>query len=269
MPDVAPFLPALAVLLLLLLLSDYEYTSQMMSFAYDRHLPTGTTWRDLFDMVRGVGWRDSRGRGSRGRGEGSESRGRGEGEAGRGGTAGGGARGGTAGGRREGKQGEEGEEGEGEQGEEGKEGRESRGRGNGVYAVMVAELVVAGGWVGGGGAMQWGYCAVTIQQGCAQPSIIYHVCLHSHTMPLRQAFRYISTTTPSAVPSVCPPSLQVIVMSRKPEFFSYNMPLYEVVTPDGLMRPVLAAKRGGLYCGGSARQVGWWCVWGVCGGVCF
>lgn len=49
---------------------------------------------------------------------------------------------------------------------------------------------------------------------------------------------------------------QVIVMSRKPEFFSYNMPLYEVVTPDGLMRPVLAAKRGGLYCGGSAKQVG-------------
>jgi hypothetical protein len=55
-------------------------------------------------------------------------------------------------------------------------------------------------------------------------------------------------------------------MSRKPEFFSYNMPLYEVVTPDGLMRPVLAAKRGGLYCGGSARQVrsalrcGCWCV---------
>eukprot|EP00775_Hariotina_reticulata_P009908 gene9907-10064_t len=47
----------------------------------------------------------------------------------------------------------------------------------------------------------------------------------------------------------------VIVMSRKPEFFSYNMPLYEVVTQDGLMRPVLAARRGGLYCGGSARQV--------------
>jgi hypothetical protein len=45
-------------------------------------------------------------------------------------------------------------------------------------------------------------------------------------------------------------------MSRKPEFFSYNMPLYEVVTPDGLMRPVLAARLGGLYCGGSARQVG-------------
>lgn len=56
------------------------------------------------------------------------------------------------------------------------------------------------------------------------------------------------------------PHLQVIVMSRKPEFFSYNMPLYEVVTPDGLMRPVLAAKRGGLYCGGSARQVSRSCV---------
>jgi hypothetical protein len=49
-------------------------------------------------------------------------------------------------------------------------------------------------------------------------------------------------------------------MSRKPEFFSYNMPLYEVVTPDGLMRPVLAAKRGGLYCGGSARQVSRSCL---------
>lgn len=44
-------------------------------------------------------------------------------------------------------------------------------------------------------------------------------------------------------------------MSRKPEFFSYNMPLYEVVTTDGLMRPALAARLGGLYCGGSARQV--------------
>jgi len=47
----------------------------------------------------------------------------------------------------------------------------------------------------------------------------------------------------------------VIVMARKPDFFNYNMSLYEVVTPDGLMRPVLAAKKGGLYCGGSARMV--------------
>ncbi|KAF8069710.1 DTX44 [Scenedesmus sp. PABB004] len=47
----------------------------------------------------------------------------------------------------------------------------------------------------------------------------------------------------------------VIVQARKPDFFAYTMPLYEVVTPDGLMRPVLAARLGGLYCGGSARQV--------------
>lgn len=32
--------------------SDYEYTNQMMSFAYDRFLPRGMGWRDLFDMVR-------------------------------------------------------------------------------------------------------------------------------------------------------------------------------------------------------------------------
>jgi len=50
---------------------------------------------------------------------------------------------------------------------------------------------------------------------------------------------------------------KVIVMARKPDFFSYNMSLYEVVTQDGLMRPVLAAKRGGLYCGGR------WVVGGV------
>lgn len=47
----------------------------------------------------------------------------------------------------------------------------------------------------------------------------------------------------------------VIVMARKPDFFNYNMSLYEVVTPDGLMRPALAARQGGLYCGGSARMV--------------
>ncbi|KAG2443763.1 hypothetical protein HXX76_002109 [Chlamydomonas incerta] len=47
----------------------------------------------------------------------------------------------------------------------------------------------------------------------------------------------------------------VIVMARKPDFFNYNMSLYEVVTPDGLMRPVLGACKGGLYCGGSARMV--------------
>lgn len=39
-------------------------------------------------------------------------------------------------------------------------------------------------------------------------------------------------------------------MARKPDFFNYAMSLYEVVTPQGLMRPVLAARKGGLYCGG-------------------
>eukprot|EP00898_Chlorokybus_atmophyticus_P002924 jgi/Chlat1/3632/Chrsp237S03610 len=48
----------------------------------------------------------------------------------------------------------------------------------------------------------------------------------------------------------------VIVSARKPEFFtSSNMPLYEVVTEDGLMRPCYRAKPGGLYNGGCAAQV--------------
>ncbi|EIE26811.1 HAD-superfamily hydrolase [Coccomyxa subellipsoidea C-169] len=47
----------------------------------------------------------------------------------------------------------------------------------------------------------------------------------------------------------------VIVQARKPDFFSYNQSLYEVVTPDGLMRPVMRAAKGGLFCGGSARMV--------------
>lgn len=51
------------------------------------------------------------------------------------------------------------------------------------------------------------------------------------------------------------PRSQVIVQARKPDFFSYNMSLYEVVTPDGLMRPVMRAAKGGLFCGGSARMV--------------
>ena len=33
------------------------------------------------------------------------------------------------------------------------------------------------------------------------------------------------------------------------------MPLYEVVTEDGLMRPAFSLRRGGLYCGGSAALV--------------
>lgn len=38
-------------ILLLITNSDYEYTSQLMSFAYDRFLPEGMDWKDLFDMV--------------------------------------------------------------------------------------------------------------------------------------------------------------------------------------------------------------------------
>ena len=37
--------------LLLITNSDHEYTDKMMSFAYDRYLPEGMVWRDLFDMV--------------------------------------------------------------------------------------------------------------------------------------------------------------------------------------------------------------------------
>ena len=45
------------------------------------------------------------------------------------------------------------------------------------------------------------------------------------------------------------------MQARKPDFFNNNMSLYEVVTEDGLMRPVMTAARGGLFCGGSARMV--------------
>lgn len=43
--------------------------------------------------------------------------------------------------------------------------------------------------------------------------------------------------------------------ARKPEFFIHNNSLFEIVTPEGLMQPALRATKGGLYCGGSARQV--------------
>ncbi len=35
----------------------------------------------------------------------------------------------------------------------------------------------------------------------------------------------------------------MIVQARKPDFFNYNMSLYEVVTDDGLMRPVMKARK--------------------------
>lgn len=47
----------------------------------------------------------------------------------------------------------------------------------------------------------------------------------------------------------------MIVQARKPDFFNHNMSLYEVVTDDGLMRPVMKARKGALFCGGSARMV--------------
>eukprot|EP00850_Spirogloea_muscicola_P019792 SM000199S05419 [mRNA] locus=s199:71818:86485:+ [translate_table: standard] len=47
----------------------------------------------------------------------------------------------------------------------------------------------------------------------------------------------------------------VIVSAQKPDFFSKNHPLYEIVTEDGLMRPCFTASSGGLYCGGSAQMV--------------
>ena len=47
----------------------------------------------------------------------------------------------------------------------------------------------------------------------------------------------------------------VIVQARKPEFWANSQSLYEVVSDDGLMRPVMTAHKGGLYCGGSAVMV--------------
>ena len=37
--------------LLLITNSEWEYTQAMMSYAFDRFLPEGTTWRNLFDLV--------------------------------------------------------------------------------------------------------------------------------------------------------------------------------------------------------------------------
>jgi FMN phosphatase YigB (HAD superfamily) len=31
--------------------SEWSYTREVMAWAFDRHLPSGTTWRDLFDVV--------------------------------------------------------------------------------------------------------------------------------------------------------------------------------------------------------------------------
>jgi HAD superfamily 5'-nucleotidase-like hydrolase len=48
----------------------------------------------------------------------------------------------------------------------------------------------------------------------------------------------------------------VIVSARKPEFFTSNAPLFEVATPDGLLRPASGdLQPGSAYLGGSAKQL--------------
>lgn len=48
----------------------------------------------------------------------------------------------------------------------------------------------------------------------------------------------------------------VIVSARKPDFFTSQAPFFEVVTPDGLLRPTVTPLRpGGAYLGGSAARL--------------
>ena len=48
----------------------------------------------------------------------------------------------------------------------------------------------------------------------------------------------------------------VILSARKPDFFTQRMPLFEVVTEDGLLRPCPGGiRKPGIYVGGDAAQV--------------
>jgi len=47
----------------------------------------------------------------------------------------------------------------------------------------------------------------------------------------------------------------VLVSARKPAFFTQSMPAFEVVSPDGLLRPVQGLREGGVFVGGDARGV--------------
>jgi 5'-nucleotidase len=47
----------------------------------------------------------------------------------------------------------------------------------------------------------------------------------------------------------------IIVAARKPEFFTQRAPLFEVVSEDGLLRPALAIREGGVFLGGHAGLV--------------
>ena len=72
-------------------------------------------------------------------------------------------------------------------------------------------------------------------------------CMHTHTCTHTHACTHLHTLAPSPLPPgharFLPNGMRwrdlfdmVIVMARKPDFFNYNMSLYEVVTEDGLMR---------------------------------
>lgn len=45
------------------------------------------------------------------------------------------------------------------------------------------------------------------------------------------------------------------MQAKKPEFFSQDNTLYEIVTADGLMRPAQEIRPGALLSGGSAKQI--------------
>jgi transposase-like protein len=47
----------------------------------------------------------------------------------------------------------------------------------------------------------------------------------------------------------------VIVLARKPEFFSSRSPLFEVVNDEGLLKPARSLAEGGMYAGGNAALV--------------
>jgi HAD superfamily 5'-nucleotidase-like hydrolase len=47
----------------------------------------------------------------------------------------------------------------------------------------------------------------------------------------------------------------IVVAARKPQFFLGRSPLFEVVNEEGLLRPALELRPGGVYFGGSAAQV--------------
>lgn len=47
----------------------------------------------------------------------------------------------------------------------------------------------------------------------------------------------------------------IIVGARKPDFFLGRAPIFEVVNEDGLLQPAIRMREGGIFLGGSARQL--------------